>query len=236
MNINYLSKKIIPTDHCFQTSAFDLLMKVIKDKDCVCDLGCGTGKSINSFKKLIKQSKWIELDIPYSPEIKARKWGDFVVFDGIKIPFKDESFDIIFCRQVLEHVENFTELLKQANRVLKKGGCFVGSVSYLEPLHSFSLYNFTPLGLQLLFNNADFEIIEFRPGIDSFTLIIRNIFFRFPIIRKFLDNFYQKESPINTIIRILGKIIGKTNKQINHFKLLYCGHICFLLRKKNNFS
>ena len=41
------------------------------------------------------------------------------------LPYADQSFDVVCCSEVIEHVENFRELLRQAHRVLKPGGVLV---------------------------------------------------------------------------------------------------------------
>lgn len=38
------------------------------------------------------------------------------------LPFKSESFDVIFCNHVLEHVENDTKALSELYRIMKVGG------------------------------------------------------------------------------------------------------------------
>ncbi len=43
---------------------------------------------------------------------------------GEKLPYKDESFDIVFSQQVLEHVNDPEAVIKEAFRVLKPGGHF----------------------------------------------------------------------------------------------------------------
>lgn len=43
-------------------------------------------------------------------------------FDLHDIPLKDNSFDIIFCNHVLEHVEDDHQCMKELYRVMKKGG------------------------------------------------------------------------------------------------------------------
>ena len=43
-------------------------------------------------------------------------------FDLHKIPLKDNSFDVVFCNHVLEHVENDKQCMKELYRVLKPGG------------------------------------------------------------------------------------------------------------------
>ena len=46
----------------------------------------------------------------------------FVVSDGQRLPFKEETFEVLSCLEVLEHVVDPTAVLKEAHRCLKKGG------------------------------------------------------------------------------------------------------------------
>src|SRR5208283_6006370 len=97
---------------------------------------------------------WIGLDVPGSPEARPRDDARIETFDGITIPFEEASFDLVFCKQVLEHVRNPRPLLADVRRVLAPGGYFAGSTSQLEPFHSLSVWNYTPFGFSLLSTEA----------------------------------------------------------------------------------
>jgi SAM-dependent methyltransferase len=45
-----------------------------------------------------------------------------VKMDVHQIPFEDESFDVVFCNHVLEHVDDDILACREINRVLKKDG------------------------------------------------------------------------------------------------------------------
>ena len=45
-----------------------------------------------------------------------------VTADIINLPFNDNSFDVIFCNHVLEHIQDDTKAMKELFRVMKKGG------------------------------------------------------------------------------------------------------------------
>ncbi|MBN1763789.1 MAG: class I SAM-dependent methyltransferase [Sedimentisphaerales bacterium] len=45
--------------------------------------------------------------------------------DGSKLEFSDDSFDIIFSSNVMEHIENLPDALREMKRVLKSGGLMV---------------------------------------------------------------------------------------------------------------
>src|SRR3954451_6911212 len=62
-----------------------------------------------------------------SIDVAGRDVGGALVFpvrdyDGRHIPFADDSFDIVFSSNVLEHVPHIRELLGEMRRVLRPGG------------------------------------------------------------------------------------------------------------------
>jgi len=42
--------------------------------------------------------------------------------DALKIPFKKESFDTVIASELIEHLENASEFLRQCHSILKTGG------------------------------------------------------------------------------------------------------------------
>ena len=196
----------------------------------VLDVGCGEGNSEEKFKNHNQDVNWFGLDIAESPEVNSRKknQGNFYTFDGINIPFEDNYFDIIYSNQVFEHVRYPEALLKEIHRVLKPNGYFIGSVSYLEPYHSFSFWNYTPYGFKEILNQAGLQAIEIRPSIDALTLIIR----RALGTPSFFSRWWEQESPLNFFISLVGKVTQKNHASINSIKLMFCGQFCFLTRKQ----
>ena len=229
-----LLAKQIPNDSSQQVNSEYYISYVLKYKQAeikVLDLGCGEGNSEEKFASYGKQVEWFGLDIDESPEVNARKKteGNFYTFDGVNIPFEDNCFDVIYSNQVFEHVRYPETLLKEINRVLKPEGYFIGAVSYLEPYHSFSYWNYTPYGFKEISAHAGLEVIEIRPSIDALTLIIR----RALGAPKFFSRWWKRESPLNSIITLIGKITNKDSASINAVKLMFCGQFCFLTRKKS---
>jgi len=223
----------IPSDHAGQIRVSTILEKLFAEQPemtSVMDLGCGEGNSIDFFRRLKPDIHWVGLDIEASPEVaqRARADAEFYSFDGVHIPFATEHFDLIYCNQVMEHVRRPLELLAEAARVLKSNGWFVGSTSHLEPYHSFSFWNYTPYGFKQLLDEAGFEVLEMRPGIDAMTLLARTGLGK----PKFFSRWWQSESPLNRMIGMVGRVLGKDKREINLAKMMLCGQFCFSARKK----
>lgn len=103
-----LLKKYFPTD------------KKLK----ILDAGCGPGAALlylSSFGEVV--------GIDISPEALkfAKKRGRVKKADISQLPFKDSSFDVVVCLDVLYHrwVKNNKKALLEIKRVLRKGGIFL---------------------------------------------------------------------------------------------------------------
>lgn len=68
---------------------------------------------LRKFKKM-KNLAYISADL-YSPIVDVKA-------DILDLPFEDESFDIVFCNHVLEHIEDDKKAMSELYRVMKKGG------------------------------------------------------------------------------------------------------------------
>ncbi len=85
----------------------------------VLEIGSGTGYQLNILSK--KFRKATGLDIENSNYASVRS-DNVIFYDGVKIPFHDESFDVIFSSNTLEHVEKIDELEAEFRRVLRPSG------------------------------------------------------------------------------------------------------------------
>ena len=221
----------IPADHSRKVLADDYAAAYLSGADRppaprVLDLGCGTGASVDLFRSLEPRVAWTGADIVESPEVaeRTRSDADFVTFDGVALPFDDAAFDLVYCKQVLEHVRDPQPLLADVARVLRPGGWLAGSTSHLEAFHSRSVWNYTPYGLMLLFGEAGLELIEVRPVIDAFTLVA----WRALGTPRFFYRWWARESPPFRAISLLARLTGWDDRTVNTAKLTLSGQFTFL--------
>jgi len=217
----------IPADHSRPVLADEYAHRLRAGR--VLDLGCGGGDSIDLFRAVDPDVSWVGADIEESPEVAARTRGDaeFVTFDGRSLPFADASFDLVFCKQVLEHVEHPRELVAEAARVLRPGGHLAGSTSQLEAFHSRSTFNWTPYGFMRLAEDAGLEVIELRPVIDGFTLVA----WRALGLPRFFHRWWARESPPYRAIELAARAARLDTRTRNQIKLVLCGQFAFLARR-----
>jgi SAM-dependent methyltransferase len=228
----YLPTATSRQTYCLKEARAVVLQYAERPNITLLDLGCGTGNSFEHFAAATARLAWIGVDIEDSPEVNTRTRTDldFRTYDGVSIPCDSDSVDVVYCRQVFEHVRFPQELLKDVYRVLAPGGYFVGSTSQLEPLHSSSYWNFTPFGFCVLLKGAGFDEITLKPGIDGLTLISRRVFSYVKLSRLF-EVFFRVESPLNAAIEFLGRCGRLDAKARNALKLVFAGQFVFLARK-----
>ncbi len=68
---------------------------------------------LRRFRKM-KNLEYTTADL-YSPIVDVKA-------DILNLPFEDESFDVVFCNHVLEHIVDDAKAMKELHRVMKKGG------------------------------------------------------------------------------------------------------------------
>ena len=217
----------IPGDHS-RTVLADHYAARLKARR-VMDLGCGAGDSVDLFRRVVPEVSWVGVDIDDSPEVAGRTRADaeFVSFDGRSLPFDDGSFELAYCKQVLEHVEHPRELLAEVARVLEPGGHLAGSTSQLEAFHSRSTLNWTPYGFTRLAEDAGLEVVELRPVIDGFTLVA----WRALGLPRFFHRWWSRESPPYRVIDLAARAARLDARTRNQIKLVLAGQFAFLARR-----
>ena len=97
----------------------DQMLKRVNVSGRILDNGCGIGLLYEK----IKSGNVVGLDLSSEMLRHARKFSDQLVLgNSQQLPFKDKSFDLVFCRSLLHHLPNPGLAVKEISRVLKPGG------------------------------------------------------------------------------------------------------------------
>lgn len=102
----------------------------------VLDLGCGLGRyfpflkgskitGLDFTQKVLDQARADHLDL----DPKVDNWD--IAKNGLKL-YEDNTFDFIFCGEVIEHMENPQALIDEMYRVVKKGGIVITTTPYQD--------------------------------------------------------------------------------------------------------
>ncbi|MBF0528719.1 MAG: class I SAM-dependent methyltransferase [Deltaproteobacteria bacterium] len=100
-------------------------------------LNLGAGMTGRRFKRVVN------LDYFLFPTVD-------IVADAAAIPFANESFDMVICEFMIEHVPDPYIVCQEMARVLKPGGSLYISYPFIHPYHSFpsDYYRFTHMGIE----------------------------------------------------------------------------------------
>ncbi len=95
--------------------------------------------------------------------------------------FPQESFDIVLCTEVLEHLHTPTQAIAEFHRILQPGGTLLLTTRFVFPLHDtpHDYYRYTKYGLQhLLRDFEDVEITEEASTIETIAVLFQRIGFQ----------------------------------------------------------
>ncbi len=113
--------------------------------DRVLDLGCGEGRhAITAWLEADAQVVGLDLSLQDLTTARERagqfdKPGEtdnglaWVRGSGLSLPFPDATFSKVICAEVLEHVPDYRQILREIQRVLKPGGLLALSVPRFFP-------------------------------------------------------------------------------------------------------
>lgn len=116
----------------------------LQSGNIVLDIGCGQGRHCLG---VLEQGAGFAIGIDigiqdlrltrqamqtYYPEKNANSLH-LCVASGLALPFPNQAFNQVICSEVLEHIEDYNQVLKEIYRVLKPGGILAVSVPKFGP-------------------------------------------------------------------------------------------------------
>lgn len=106
----------------------EVILKMLKgiEGKKVLDIGCGTGRLVG---KLLER-KALVTGVDVSGEMlkiasKKFKSTEFIEADAEKMPFPDESFDMMIASFLIVHLKDLDKFFDEAYRILRPGGSFI---------------------------------------------------------------------------------------------------------------
>lgn len=133
------------------------------------DLGGHKGSSYFSLIHTEQPVEVANFDAVESAGHKESTRADHV-FDFEKpFPLPDASFDHVLCINVMEHIYNYQNLMRESSRILKQGGSMYLSVPFFFNIHGSpnDYFRYTKSALERIFREAGFEqvtIVELGDG------------------------------------------------------------------------
>lgn len=157
---------------------YQRVVSVIPEGAVVLDLGAGRGSAF--YAKLGPWKHWLlRLGKKYSrrigadvdPAVKNNPELDQaeIIEPGKPLPFADQTFDLILCDWVLEHIEDPVSFAAEVRRVLKVGGWFCARTP--------NRWSYYAVGVRLMNEAMEAKALRFlqpnRKEIDTFPKIYR---------------------------------------------------------------
>lgn len=132
----------------------EVIQKELKNKTKlkILDVGCGTKPYFPFFKEKAEMYIGVDVDSALNAD---------VVCVSENLPFANETFDVIVCTQVLEHVNDPKRVIAEMHRVLKGSGLIILSTHGVWNKHARQDYwRWTDIGLKKMF--SIFKDVEVR--------------------------------------------------------------------------
>ena len=117
----------------------------------ILDVGCSTGIMTSYFSDYFREVVGIDIDEPavqYARENFVRDNIEFSIGDAMDISYPKNSFDVVICAHVYEHVPDAERLMSEIHRVLTPGGiCYFSAGNRLavkEPHYNLPFLSVMP--------------------------------------------------------------------------------------------
>jgi SAM-dependent methyltransferase len=121
LSVVYDEKRTPKTD--YPARLVDYLIKRfdLKPGQKLLEIGCGRGDFLNSFHRAGLECYGVDQEkmaLSLSPDLDVRQCD----ISKERLPFGDDTFDIIYHKSLIEHLDNPANLMLQTHRVLKDKG------------------------------------------------------------------------------------------------------------------
>lgn len=169
----------------------------------VLDIACGTGYGIALLKQEAEYVAGVDVDSEAAGQalVECDERAAVLVGDGLRLPFADETFDVVTSFETLEHLHKRTVFLSELRRVLKPAGLLLLSTpnaNYTQPVdgkpsNPFHIHEYTPDELRLELNQQ---------------FIVKNFFGQELKADFGIPPFYDAQQRLSTDFRTQARLVG----------------------------
>ena len=152
---NYLMKQ------CIKSFILHVSEKMMGD---VLDIGCGKKPYEDLIMGIdaVKSYTGVDIEGEYS-----KKGKPDILWDGNILPIESKQYDIVVCFEVIEHVMDISNILKESHRVLRNNGTIIITSPFVWPLHDEpnDYFRYTPFSIEEIMIEWNFtNILTYRIG------------------------------------------------------------------------
>ena len=182
-------------------------LKSFPENSKVLDVGCGLGDVLEQLPDHFRLYgvDYAESNVDYASKklTQKAKIQQGNIYD---LPFERDSFNICFCLEVLEHIEDDAKAVREISRVLRKGGTLIAAVPYTFYWKSYKIL----LGHFRHYTKDSFSDLLLGNGFSFIAEYFPNYF-----------NWHQKYSNQFALLTAQYKTVGKFlgYKSVYEFKL-----------------
>lgn len=116
----------------------------------VLDLGCGVGEYVRAFARQGAEAYGCDIERPRLLRARERGARDVLLAAGERLPFQDGALDVVVLNEVIEHVNDDQQTMREVARVLAPGGAAViYAPNRLYPFETHGVY----IGKRYIFGN-----------------------------------------------------------------------------------
>lgn len=163
-------------------------------KGNVLDVGCGR----KPYRNLFQVDQYIGMDIENPGHDHSNEEID-VYYDGKTFPFEEAKFDSVMSSEVLEHVFEPEDFLREVNRVLKQDGRLLLTVPFMWDEHEQpnDYARYSSFGLKHVLEKNGFQVLSLTKSALGIRAVVQ--LFNLYVYKKFRT----KSRVINTLLTIV---------------------------------
>ena len=110
------------------------------DDKRILDVGCGLGTYVKKMRDFSEEVYGVDVD-PKKVAEASQTLPNIQLAPAEKLPFPDSFFDVVLLHEVIEHVEDDRQAIREAHRVLRGGGRIViFAPNRLYPLETHGIF------------------------------------------------------------------------------------------------